>query len=167
MEKIIGSKDFIGERCVSFKTAKILKPIYNKICDLAWYQTEQVKPEYEDEYGGYYPHEIMDEFPDKFDEVVESVYGLHQFCSTNKDEYPNLYTAPNIFDVILFLISEYNIHVSAYYDNELGYWHWAYTTINVPDEEYWFNSSEEYNTIIEALDMGIRFVSKKINKNNI
>ena len=51
MEKIIGSNDFINERCVSFETAKSLKHIYNKICDLAWYQTEQVKPEYEDEYG--------------------------------------------------------------------------------------------------------------------
>jgi len=161
MEKIIGSKDFIRERCVSFETAKTLKPIYNKICELAWYITEQVKPEYEDEYGEYYPHEIQDEFPNEYDEIVESVYGLHQFCSTNKDEYANLYTAPNIFDVILFLISEYNIHVSAYYDNEAGYWHWIYTTINVPNKkEYTVDSSEEYDTIIEALDKGINEVAK-------
>ena len=92
MEKIIGYKDFIEAGCVSFETAQALKEKYNKICDLAWYQTEQVKPEYEEVYGEYYPHEIMDEFPDEYDEVVETVYGLHQFSARNKDEYPNLYT---------------------------------------------------------------------------
>lgn len=158
MEKIIGSNDFINERCVSFETAKSLKHIYNKICDLAWYQTEQVKPEYEDEYGEYYPHEIMDEFPDKYDEVVESVYGLHQFCSTNKDEYPNLYTAPNIFDVILFFVETYNIHITEYYDN--GKWYWCYNTLNVEGSEYYVNSDNGYDTIIEALDKGIFEVAK-------
>ena len=164
MEKIIRSNDFIKERCVSFETAKILKPIYNKICDLAWYQFERIKPEYENKYGKYYPYEIMNEFPDKFDKVVESVYGLHQFISRNNDEYPNLYTAPNIFDVILFFIETYNIHISEYYDN--GKWYWCYTilddynTLIGEDSEYYVNSDIGYDTIIEALDKGIFEVAK-------
>lgn len=162
MEKIIDANDFIEAGCVSFKTAQALKEKYNKICDLAWYQTERVKPEYEEVYGEYYPHEIMDEFPDKFDEVVESVYGLHQFCSTNKDEYPNLYTAPLLFDVVRYFIKEHHIHVAPYWDNTVNKWSWYSELMDCPDHTGKYQSDCYYDTMEEALDMGIRVTAKDL-----
>ena len=166
MEKIIGYKDFIEVGCVSFETAKSLKPFYNKICDLAWYQTEQVKPEYDEVYGEYYPHEIMDEFPDEYDEVVETVYGLHQFSARNKDEYPNLYTAPLLFDVVRYFIKEYHIYVAPYWDNTVNKWSWHFELMDNPNQSGKYQSDCYYDTMEEALDMGICEVTKHISTTN-
>ena len=162
MEKIIGEKDFIKVGCVSFETAKSLKPFYNKICNFAWYKTEQIKPEYDKVYGEYYPDEIMDEFPDKYNDIVETVYGLHQFTSRNKDEYPNLYTAPLLFDVIRYFINEHHIHVSTYWDNSVNKWSWYSELMDCPDQSGIYQSKEHFDTMEEALDSGIKFVSTNL-----
>ena len=63
-----------------------------------------------------------------------------------------------IFDVILFFVETYNIHITEYYDN--GKWYWCYNTLNVEGSEYYVNSDNGYDTIIEALDKGIFEVAK-------
>ena len=165
MEKIIGIKDFIEVGCVSFETAKLLKPFYNKICSFAWYQTEQVKPEYDEVYGNYYPHEIMDEFPNEYDKVVETIYGLHQLTVRNDDEYSNLYTAPLLFDVVRYFISEHHIYIAPYWDNSVNKWSWYYKLMYCPDASGTYLSGCYYDTMEEAYDMGICEVTKHILKN--
>lgn len=163
MKKIIGANDFIEAGCVSFETSQALKEKYNKICSYAWHISEQVKPEYNEVYGEYYPHEIKDEFPNEYDEVVETVWGLHVFTAKNSDDYgPGFFTAPLLFDVVRYFIKEHHIHVAPYWDNTVNKWSWYSELMDCPDHTGKYQSDCYYDTMEEALDMGIRVTAKDL-----
>ena len=162
MEKIIDNNDYILIGCTSFETSKVLKNIYNKLCHYAWHTSERIKPEYEDEYGDYYPHEISDEFPDKYNEIVETVWGLHSFTTNNLEDYNNLYCAPLIYDVIQYFVKEHRVFISPFWDNRFDKWGYYYELMDYPDLSGQFISDEYFDDMVEATDKGIREVAKKL-----
>jgi hypothetical protein len=166
MRKIVGYKDFIKVGCVSFDTAQALVNIYDKICNHCWHIYEQIKPEYNEVYGEYYPHEIKDEFPHEYDEVVESVWGLHTFTATN-NEYPSVYAAPMLYDVIQYFIKNYRVFISAYWDNRYNKWGWYYELMDYQDISGVFQDDEYFDDMNEAVDKCILTVAKRLTDNTL
>lgn len=133
MEKILDPKIFIKHNVVSFETAKLLKNIYNKSCKFSWHKTNVVINE---------------------NNIIESVYDLCEIYEENKDNFLN---APDLFDVINFLADEYDFFINASHTNN-GKWTWHIKYPSSNDTNY--TSENEYDTIQEALDMGIKVTIK-------
>lgn len=133
MEKILDSKIFIKYNIVSFETAKLLKNIYNKICKFSWRKTNVFVNE---------------------NDTIESIYDLCEIYTENED---NSFNAPDLFDVINFLADEYGFYINASHNNN-GKWIWYFKYSLNEDANY--TSENEYDTIQEALDMGIKVTIK-------
>lgn len=159
--KVKDSKEFIKLNIVSFYTAEVIKNRYKKFSNLSYTLHEQIKDEYLEEFGEYYPWEIKEEFPDKYKQVTEYVWIISNINSNNMDDDINVISAPSLIDVQTYLIENHRIFVYPIYDGTN--WIWCSQNMDVEDviNSYYFGEGK-YDTMQEALDMGLRVTIKDL-----
>jgi hypothetical protein len=157
MSNVVNSIEYSNKNLVSLETAIVLEPIYKKYCNNSYIQEERIKEEYVEEYGEWYTYELRDEFPDKYEELVEDVWVLSDITNNNDESDPRIYSAPNIFDVVTYIIENYKIYISAAFAQ--GKWYWYSQNLDSIENSLYANGIP-YDTIQEAIDMGIRITIK-------
>ena len=155
---------YIKAGVVSFETARELSIYFPKRTRLSYYSREALKEDIPDKYKKYedwYPHEIRDELGDDICELIlERVWGLHEMGCCNK-EFPDVYAAPTLQEVIDWLIEDRGVVVTVAFLNKSR--KWVYRSQSMLGEHLQLNdnienytSTEQFNTWQEALDAGIR-----------
>lgn len=160
--KVKDSKEFIKLNIVSFYTAEVIKNRYKKFSNLSYTLHEQIKDEYLEEFGEYYPWEIKEEFPNKYKQVTEYVWIISNISSNNMDDdYINLISAPSLTDVQTYLIENHRIFVNVLYDGTDWVWYSQNMDVEDPVQCFYYGDGK-YNTMQEALDMGLRVTIKDL-----
>lgn len=159
MDKVYNATGYIKENCVSFETAKELKDIYKSYTSHSYIKEECVKDEYKDEFGSYYPYEIQDEFPDKYKEIVEDIWFYNDFSYSNDERLTGALSAPNLFDVVTYIVDKYKVYIGLIYKHNK--WSWYSQCLDKLENAMYY-SEDEYSSMQEALDMGIRVTIKDI-----